>query len=199
MDEPIGVVLAGGAGRRLGGDKAIAPLGGRPLILYALAAMRATVPVVAIVAKAATVLPPLTGVEHWVEPDEPQHPLCGLVHALHSAGGRPVLVCPVDLPFIDAATLRRLAAADPGDALAVVAADPAGALQPLLGCYRPQARAALEAAGADAPMRATVAALGPRTLTVAEDVLQNINSQTDLDAAEARLAAQESTQPNVKS
>ena len=36
-----GLVLAAGAGRRFGGGKLIAPLGGRPLLEHALAAMRA--------------------------------------------------------------------------------------------------------------------------------------------------------------
>jgi len=36
----IGAVLAGGAGRRLGGSKATVQLGGRPLLAYALGALR---------------------------------------------------------------------------------------------------------------------------------------------------------------
>ncbi|MGH2902423.1 MAG: NTP transferase domain-containing protein, partial [Solirubrobacteraceae bacterium] len=38
---PIGVILAGGKGRRLDGAKASALLGGRPLASYPVAAMRA--------------------------------------------------------------------------------------------------------------------------------------------------------------
>jgi CTP:molybdopterin cytidylyltransferase MocA len=37
-----GLVLAAGAGRRFGGCKQLAPLDGRPLLEYALAAMAAT-------------------------------------------------------------------------------------------------------------------------------------------------------------
>ena len=36
---PVGVVLAGGQGRRLGGKKATATLGGRPLLSYPLQAL----------------------------------------------------------------------------------------------------------------------------------------------------------------
>ena len=36
---PIGVVLAGGSGRRIGGSKAIVKLRGQPLITYPLAAL----------------------------------------------------------------------------------------------------------------------------------------------------------------
>jgi molybdenum cofactor guanylyltransferase len=38
--EPIGAILAGGSGRRIGGSKAIVKLHGTPLIAYPLEAMR---------------------------------------------------------------------------------------------------------------------------------------------------------------
>jgi len=57
--KPVGVVLAGGAGRRIGGDKATVELAGRPLLLYPLAAVRAVLRDVAVVAKRVTALPPL--------------------------------------------------------------------------------------------------------------------------------------------
>ena len=41
--EPIGVILAGGRGRRIGGSKAVVELCGKPLIRYPLEAMEATV------------------------------------------------------------------------------------------------------------------------------------------------------------
>ena len=37
--EPVGVVLAGGMGRRIGGSKATVELAGRPLLCYPLDAM----------------------------------------------------------------------------------------------------------------------------------------------------------------
>ena len=60
MSRPsVGVVLAGGPGRRMGGDKAVVALDGRPLLLYPLAALRAAgIADVALVAKRATELPP---------------------------------------------------------------------------------------------------------------------------------------------
>lgn len=67
---PIGVVLAGGAGRRMGGAKASTPLAGRPLIAYPIAALRAVLAPVAVVAKRDSGLPPVGyGVEIWREPD----------------------------------------------------------------------------------------------------------------------------------
>lgn len=76
----IGAVLAGGDGRRIGGDKAVVELDGRPLLHYPLAVVRAALGNVAVVAKSATSLPPLdSGVAIWLEPDEPRHPLAGIL------------------------------------------------------------------------------------------------------------------------
>ena len=55
---------------------------------------------VAILAKAGTSFRPLSGVAVWIEPESPHHPLAGITQALALAGGRPVLVCAGDLPFV---------------------------------------------------------------------------------------------------
>ena len=91
--------------------------------------------------------------ERWHEPDQPRHPLTGLVCALERAGG-PVLVCAADMPFVTAATLRRVAAARGAAAACVGRAD--GRLQPLLAAYAPAALEILRAAEEDAPLTATV-------------------------------------------
>ncbi len=190
MRKPIGVLLAGGRGSRLGGAKALAPLGGKPLIYHALAALRGAVGEVAIVAKPDTSLPPLKDVSVWREPAEPRHPLVGIVHALSCADGRPVLVCAADMPFVTHEVLVALAAADPGDAPAVVATSADRGLQPLLACYQPEARALLAGAAREGTVgvRAAVAALGPRELVVTDELaLFNVNSAEDLAAAEALL------------
>jgi len=89
---PIGAVLAGGAGRRIGGGKAIVELHGRPLLSYPVGVLQAVLGEVAVVAKPQTELPDLPGVHVWHEPEEPHHPLAGIVHALQQADGRAVLV-----------------------------------------------------------------------------------------------------------
>jgi molybdopterin-guanine dinucleotide biosynthesis protein A len=188
--EPIGVLLAGGRGSRLGGAKALAPLGGKPLICHALAALRAAVGEVAIVAKPDTALPGIAGVAVWREPAEPRHPLVGIVHALARAAGRPVLVCAADMPFVSVAVLSALAAADPAGAPAVVATSADRGLQPLLGCYQPEAGELLAAAAAEgtASVRRVVSGLRPRLVEVTDpQVLFNVNSAEDLAVAEAAL------------
>jgi molybdopterin-guanine dinucleotide biosynthesis protein A len=184
----VGAVLAGGAGSRLGGSKAAAPLGGRPLLSYPLAALRAAVGEVAVVAKADTELPAVGyGVLIWREPDEPRHPLAGIVEALRRAEGRPVVVLACDLPFVTAELVRELVNADAGDAPAIVATTYERGLQPLCARYEHAAFELLAGFDPDAPAIAQVQALRPLTLTVDADLLRNVNTAADPAAAETEL------------
>ncbi len=191
---PAGVILAGGAGRRMGpgggegAGKATVRLAGRPLIEYPAAQLEAVCRRVAVVCKASTPLPELAGWERWHEPDEPRHPLTGVVHSLERAGG-PVLVCAVDMPFVTTAGLRELlrAAAAHPSAPAVVASC-AGALQPTLGVYAQAALPFLRAAPPGAPLRRTVDGLEPRLVELPAAVVRQVNTREELAAAEAVLA-----------
>jgi molybdopterin-guanine dinucleotide biosynthesis protein A len=198
-DPPIGVILAGGAGRRIGGAKATVKLRGRPMIEYPLAAVQGALDDVVVIAKADTELPNLPGVTIWIEPILPQHPVVGILHALALAAGRRVLVCAADMPFVTSSLIGRIAAADAGGAAAVVAAH-GGAMHPLLGRYETEAADGLRAAGPDVPLRAAVAALSPRLFEVTDaDVLFNVNAPDDLLQATGMLDAGVRAQPNVKS
>jgi molybdenum cofactor guanylyltransferase len=185
---PVGAILAGGAGLRIGGAKAMVELKGRPLICYPLEALQQAVADVVVVAKPTTVLPSLTHVTVWLEPDEPSHPLLGILHALSLAEGRAVLVCAGDLPFVTAEALQTLAAADPAGTPAVIAAA-GGMTQPLLGCYQPVALELVGAADLLRPMRETVARIGARTVEVDPHVLFNVNYPEDLLQATALMDA----------
>jgi molybdopterin-guanine dinucleotide biosynthesis protein A len=183
---PIGVILAGGRGRRLGGDKARTELAGRPLISYPLCALIQAVGEVAVVAKPGTLLPLLAGIPIWLEAEEPHHPLVGIIHALRTAGPRPVVVCAADMPFVTAGVLAELARADAQGAPAVIAVQD-GRLQPQLGRYEPSALALLEVAAPDRPLRTTVGELGPRLVEVPKSQLFNVNTAGDLAEAEVQL------------
>ena len=185
---PIGVILAGGVGRRIGGSKAVVQLAGQPLITYPLEAVRTALGDVAVVAKADTQLPSLRGVTVWVEPDSPRHPVMGIIQALALAEGRSVVVCAVDLPFVTPELIYRLATADLGRSHAVVACRGED-VQPLLGCYAPRAIEPLRIGlPAEAPVRELVASLQPRMLEVGDpELLFNINSPEDLLHAAAIL------------
>ena len=183
----IGAVLAGGEGRRLGaGSKAAAQLAGRPLVEYPLEALAAVCERVAVVCKRDTRLPDLAGAERWDEPDEPRHPLTGIVHALET-GGAPVLVCAADMPFVTADACRTLIQGAAGSPAVVASA--AGVLQPTFGLYAPAALDVLRAAPPDAPLTRTVEALDPARVALPPSLVRSINTPDQLADAEALLAA----------
>jgi molybdenum cofactor guanylyltransferase len=187
-EEPIGVILAGGIGRRIGGSKALVELFGQPLIRYPLAAMQAVLDDVAVIAKPDTELPSLPGVAVWIEAAPGRHPLVGLLEALRLAAGRPILACAVDLPLVSPELIAAISEADPGGGAAVIASC-AGETQPLLGCYQPQAAAPLtRTARSDVALRDAVAAIAPRLFEVADpELLLNVNAPEDLLRAAAML------------
>jgi molybdopterin-guanine dinucleotide biosynthesis protein A len=181
----IGIVLAGGLGRRMGAPKATALLAGRPLIAYPLEALRSVCDGVVIVAKRDSELP--AEVERWDEPDQPRHPIAGIRHALERADG-PILVCAADMPFVTAAVLRQIAAElRPG--VKAVAASSEGELQPLLAAYAPEALELLQVAPPDEPLRRTVESLTPALVAVEPEVVFNVNTPGDLAEAERRLSS----------
>jgi molybdenum cofactor guanylyltransferase len=135
-------VLAGGAGRRIGGDKCTVELAGRPLVLYPIAALRRVCEQVVVVAKQDTKLPQLAGeAEVWIEPDEPRHPLAGIVHALRTASARRLLVLACDMPLVPEDLLRALLGAAEG---AGAVARCGGIAEPLCACYTRDALSGLQ-------------------------------------------------------
>jgi molybdopterin-guanine dinucleotide biosynthesis protein A len=185
---PVGAVLAGGAGRRIGGAKATIELAGRPLLHYPIAALRAVLDDVAVVAKPDTALPPLpAGVELWVEPAQPRHPLVGVRCALARAAPRAVLVVPGDLPLLDAALLTALARTPAHGAAAVVARSPDG-LQPLCARYEQTAARALGAFDTSAPARVIFGVVEAFILEWPDSrTFTNVNDPHDLRRAQQLL------------
>lgn len=184
----IGAVLAGGEGSRFGrASKPAAVLAGRPLVSYPVSALSAVCDRVAIVCKRGSSVPDVDGAERWDEPDEPQHPLTGIMHALDCAGGEPVLVCAADMPFVTADACRTLLAA-PHKGLAVVAAAD-GVLQPTFGLYAPNALARLSAAPPDGRLTDAVVALDPVRVAFPARLVLSVNTREELAEAEKLLAA----------
>jgi molybdenum cofactor guanylyltransferase len=191
VDEVLGAILAGGHGTRLGRPKATVELGERALLEYPLAALEAAEIETVIVAKADTPLPAGTA-PVWHEPDEPVHPLLGIVTALEQSDGRAVLACGCDLPFITSALAASIAETD----VPLVVPRTGNRLHPLFARYTaallPRLQAALEQS---APLQETVAALEPLLLDEQElrafgdpaRLLFNVNTQADLERAETML------------
>lgn len=185
---PVGVALAGGLGRRMGGGKAIVQVRGRSLLDHPVQALLTVFDEVAVVAKRDVELPGLDErVAVWMEPPLPRHPLAGVVQALRLAGGRPVFVAAGDLALLDRPTIRRVLGTEPGDGRAVVPRV-AGVLQPLCALYLPGALAGL--AGFDPGVRVTdaVQRLGITELEETDATPYfNVNTPDDLLQASAML------------
>jgi molybdopterin-guanine dinucleotide biosynthesis protein A len=163
-------VLAGGRGSRLGGAKATALLRGEPLIAHVLRAAEDAV----VVAKRDTPLPPLE-VPVWIEPDEPVHPLTGLVYALERG---PCVAVACDQPWLTAALRAELA-----EARAVACVN--GEYEPFPGYYDPAQLPALrEALAEEASLRRTLARLAPPRLEVDAALVASVNTPEALAAAE---------------
>jgi molybdopterin-guanine dinucleotide biosynthesis protein A len=192
----IVAVLAGGGGTRIGGQKALASLAGRPLIEYVLGSARDAELETYVVAKRDSALPPAA--EPLIgEPDEPRHPLCGVLAALDFAAAqlpaRDVLVVPCDMPLLSAALLRLLAGLE-----GAVVLELDGTMQPLPARLRTSDAASLrEALARGSSLRTALLALAPRLLGERElarfgdpaRLLQGVNTPEDLRQAEALLAA----------
>ncbi len=188
----VAVVLAGGAGRRLGGvDKAGLVVGGRPLLNRVLAAAAGAAGRLVVVGPPRAV--DLGRAVIFLEEDEPGGgPVPAVAAALDAAGGAAVvLLLAVDLPLLTTADLSRLvdalAASDPSVG-AVAAADPSGRPNPLLAAYRCDALRR-EAAAIESPAGAPAARLLPPQVTVVDlgpEATLNVNTPDDLARA-ARL------------
>lgn len=190
--DPIVAILAGGRSSRMGRPKPVLELGGRPLISYPLAAARAAGLEPWIVAKPGSELPP-TECRVLLEPDDPRHPLLGVVTALQAAQPAPVIAVASDMPFVTGELLSRLAICE---STATVEAE--GRLQPLLTRYDAAAVESLERAlAAGAAATAALAELGPETIGEQElrrfgepeRLCFNVNSPANLERAERLLAA----------
>lgn len=116
-----GLVLAGGASRRMGGvDKGLLPLSGRPLVEWVLSRIRPQVDAVLISANRNEAAYAAFGhpVLRDLIPGFPG-PLAGILRGLESAPTDLVLVVPCDTPFLPDDLTARLADALGDGALAV--------------------------------------------------------------------------------
>ena len=183
----VGALLAGGAGRRMKGAKPAAELAGKPLIAWPAAALEEICDTVAVVCKPGTELPELEGIERWDEPDEPRHPLTGVIHALERADG-PVLVCAADMPFVtpDACQTLIERGREGGGHAAVAVTE--GRLQPVFGVYLPSALELLRAADDGVALSTTVESLDPVRVALPPPLVRSVNTRDELAEAEEELA-----------
>ncbi len=196
------IVLAGGAGRRLGGRKDGLSLGEGTLLERSLRLAECLSDDVLLLPGPWT---PPAGLADGVrvladDPDVPG-PLGALRSGLGAARHDACLLLPCDMPFASAAVARRLAA-QAGDALAVVVRSAAGR-EPFHGVWRRGALPVLDlvAARGGRSLQAALEALAARgaLVEVPADALRdldaglsflvNVNTADDLLAARARAGA----------
>jgi molybdopterin-guanine dinucleotide biosynthesis protein A len=108
MARPVlGAILAGGRSRRMGEDKALLEVAGKPSLLWVADALAAVSAEVVVTGRAGSVLGlralPDTGVPHL-------GPLAGIVVAMRLASGGLVMIAGVDQPWLRPATVMGLVA-----------------------------------------------------------------------------------------
>jgi molybdopterin-guanine dinucleotide biosynthesis protein A len=193
-----GIVLAGGQARRLGGDKALRPLGGLPLLAHVIARARPQVAALALSANddparfdsfGLPLLPdPLAGFPG---------PLAGILAGMEwAAGGGADLLAsfPCDAPFFPPDLVACLAAARAEAGVAIACAASGGRIQPVFALWPVALRSELRHAIADEGIRKVDAWAARHSLTIVPfptvplDPFFNINTPVDLAAAETLLA-----------
>lgn len=179
-----GIVIAGGAGRRLGGPKAIAVLGGSTLAELAVAALATHCRRVLVVARPGIPLPRMEA-EVLLDRPGPDAPLTGLATGLAAVRTPLALVLACDLPLAGPVLPRLAGASGNGAAMAV---DPHGHGQPLCARY-PVARTLAIAEelldAGEVRMTRLADVLAPVTVPAGAEELLNVNTPDDLARAAA--------------
>lgn len=187
------VILAGGEGRRIGGNKPLRLLGGKRLIDRAEAHARQWSSIVAVAVRdPAQVVP--TKLSCIADAEGIEGPLAGLVAALQfaqAAGCEGVLTIPADMPFLPADLAGRLMA-EIGRTDAAVASS-GGQVHPVCGLWRLSVLDRLSdyLASGQRSLKGLVSASGCRQVdwpNQPSDPFFNINSADDLIRAERLLA-----------
>lgn len=201
-----GLVLAGGRSTRfLGGDKALATLGGRPLVCHAAAAVAPAVDELVVNCRsdqrddltAALVGVDDAPVRFAVDPVPDEGPVAGLLTGLRHARGRYTAVVGCDQPCLRTATLAGLFDRAAGTAGAVPTVD--GRRAALGGVYRTAAaRRAAETslARGSNTLRDVVRGLDPTGVPAPPAFVDDVDTLPDLlalDPLDDRLATDPST------
>ncbi len=196
----IGAVLAGGRGRRIGGDKPSLELGDRTLIRHAVGALRSVGLDVALVLRPGQPVP-LTAHTIAVVRDEIEDagPVGGLQALLRWLPVEWVLVAACDQPFLAPHLLEALLS-QREDGCEAVCARPGDRVEPLPGLYHSRALPAIDDAleRGERSLRDLIVSLRVREIPRGE-VEQwdpglasylNINTKDDLAQARAVLSTQ---------
>lgn len=182
VGRPIGLILAGGRGVRLGRDKGTLVVDGQPLARRAAEALAPLCRglLVSLRAGAANPLPGYPAVEDG--PPAGRGPLAGILAGLEATEGADLLVLACDYPRVGTALLEALLlAARPADDV-VFAVDSSGRDHPLVGLWRRRTAERIRSALADGRLRVgeLLETLRAKRLGAADQALVNVNRPADL-------------------
>lgn len=200
----MGAVLAGGESRRMGRDKALMALGGRSLLIRAVAALGSVVEDVVVVAPRDRSYAGL-GVEIVPDVRPGLGPVGGIHTALVRGGGRPVFILACDMPHVSGELVRWIIGPEVEDPMTRLAGrrtttaqvrvvHDGERYQPLCGLYSHACLAQVEAALSEnrCSAQALLGALETESLTLDDrqswyrpDLLLNVNEMESF----AELAA----------
>jgi len=191
-----GVVLAGGRSTRMGAEKALLPLGGRPLIAHVVERLRPQVGLIFINANgdAARFAPLGCDVVADAADAGAGGPLVGVSAALAYAalcGYSRLATAPCDAPFVPLDLVARLEAAMAASGAPAAIAEGESGLEPMFALWSVAARAAIdeECRLGQASPRAVLERLGAARARFldGDDLFANLNRPEELAAVEARL------------
>ncbi|WP_037322493.1 molybdenum cofactor guanylyltransferase [Amycolatopsis thermoflava] len=178
MTDLAAVVLAGGSARRMSGvDKPMLPVGGRPLLHRALAAVAGADPVVVV----GPARDGITGVR-WAREDPPGGgPVAAVAAGLRHVSTSRVVLLAGDLAGITPSTVERLTTAL-GDADGALLTDDTGRRQWLIGVWRTASlRAVLPAEPHGAALRRVLGHLEIVEVPAAPGECADVDTPQDLD------------------
>lgn len=132
-EKATAIVLTGGGSRRMGRDKALLPVDGRPMLEHVVDRLRPLFDEI-IVSSGQTVREPMPGVRIVQDESPGQGPLMGIASALAASRHDRNFVVACDMPDIDQRLVRRLLAAVDGHD-GVVPVDSEGRFEPLCAVY----------------------------------------------------------------
>jgi molybdopterin-guanine dinucleotide biosynthesis protein A len=186
LSDVCAVVLCGGEGRRFGGDKTAADLGGIPV----LDALLTTLPPEWAVRCVGPERPTRRDGVTWVREDPPGGgPVAGVAAGVAGTRASVTVLLGGDMPYA-APAAARLAShlwSSP-DTDAVVGVDGHGHVQPLLAAYRTEAlRAALPPAPEGTPLKRLLDSLRIVVDPVPAQASLDVDTPEDLEAARHRL------------
>lgn len=191
MSQCVGLVLAGGAGRRIGRDKGAVRLGGSSLAERAATALWPLCGSVLISVRSGVDNPAPTFPELVDPAPAGRGPLAGIAAAYDATRGADLLVLACDYPNVGEALLRRIVSHAGDDDDLVMPTDFAGRDHPLVALWRRSAASVVNEALAEEryKVRALLADLRVRRLGPAQlpgidldRILLNVNLPEQLDA-----------------